>query len=134
MKDFASYIVEQGVATHAEVLAAIDQQLKSRQPIGRIALHMGLLDSAQVFSILAHQTRHPTLRFGEAGVALGILRPRDVDTLLTEQRRCTTPLEALLVKMGAFDADTAGSLRAAYDQIPRSVRVPRPTPILRRAG
>ena len=132
MKDFASFIVERGAATHGEVLAVIDQQLKSRLPFGRLALQMGLLDGAQVFTILAHQTRHAPIRFGEAAVELGVLTPHEVSEVLLEQRKRTTPLEDLLVKAGVLDREAATALREAYEREPRSVRVPRPE--LRRAS
>lgn len=115
--DFATFVVERGAATHGEVLAAIDQQARSRLTIGRLALHLGLLDAADVFTILAHQTRAGSMRFGEAAVALGLLERPQVDQLLAEQHKQTPPLETFLVRAGVTDEATARELRADYERL-----------------
>ena len=117
MRDFASFIVERGAATHGEVLAAIDQQLRSRLTIGRLALQLGVLDASQVFAVLARQTREPKARFGEVAIAMKVLTPKQVEELLFEQRKRTPPLESFLVRAGVIDADCAQRLR---DELERS--------------
>jgi hypothetical protein len=133
MTDFATFLVERGAATHGEVLAAIDQQQRSRLPVGRIALDRGVLDAAQLFSVLALQAREPRLRFGEAAVQLGVLTQREFDEVLLEQRKRTPSLESFLVKAEVLDADQASALREEFERQapPASLTIPRP---LRRAG
>ena len=116
MRDFASFIVERGAATHGEVLAAIDQQLRSRLTIGRLALQLGVLDAAQVFAVLAQQTRVGKSRFGEVAIAMKMLTPRQVDDLLMEQRKRTPPLESFLVRASVLDADRAKELRDEFER------------------
>lgn len=116
MRDFASFIVERGAATHGEVLAAIDQQLRSRLTVGRLALQLGVLDASQVFAILAQQTRAGKLRFGEVAIEMKMLTPRQVDDLLLEQRKRTPPLESFLVRAGVIDAERAKELREDFER------------------
>jgi len=130
MRDFARYIVASGAATDDQVAVALERQRAQRPTIGRVALNQGLLDGAQIFTILAFQTRNPTMRFGEAAIALGMLSPRHIEELLSEQRTRTPPLEELLVRAGALDEATARSLRASYDGEPTEIAprsVPRPS-------
>lgn len=128
MRDFARYIVETGAATEIEVAVAIERQRSLRPTIGRIALTKGVLTGAQIFTILAYQARNPTMRFGEAAIALGMLAPRHVEELLWEQRVKTVPIEELLVKAGVMDQDTAEALRDSFDEDAPVASVPRPSP------
>lgn len=116
MRDFASFIVERGAATHGEVLAAIDQQLRSRLTIGRLALQLGVLDAPQVFAILARQTRGGKFRFGEVAIEMKLLTPQEVDELLLEQRKRTPPLESFLVRAAVIDALRAKELREEFER------------------
>ena len=114
--DFATFIIERRAATAGEVQAAVDQQTRARLPIGRLALQLGVLDTAQVFAILAQQTRHHgKLRFGEVAIEMKLLTPHQVDELLLAQRKHTPPLESFLVRAGILDADRARNLRAEFD-------------------
>ena len=117
MRDFASFIVERGAATHGEVLAAIDQQLRSRLTIGRLALQLGVLAAPQVFAILARQTRNGKFRFGEVAIEMKLLTPRQVDDLLMEQRKRTPPLESFLVRAAVLDAERAKELREEFEHV-----------------
>jgi hypothetical protein len=128
MRDFARYIIATGAATEAQVDAALDRQRALRPPIGRVALNKGLLDSSQIFSILAYQARNPTMRFGEAAIALGMLAPRHIEELLWDQRVRTMPVEDLLVRAGVMDEPTARGLRASFDEDAPVASVPRPHP------
>ncbi len=128
MRDFARYIISSGAATEAQVAAAVAKQSALRPTIGRIALTKGLLDSAQIFTVLAYQARNPTMRFGEAAIALGMLAPRHIEELLWEQRVRTKPIEDLLVHAKAFDADTARALRTSFNDEAPVMSVPRPHP------
>jgi hypothetical protein len=114
--DFASFLLAKGAAGKGQVVAALEEQRRSRPPIGRVAIHAGMLDGAGVFGVLAHQARHPSQRFGEAAIELGILSRGQVDELLHLQRKQTPSLEAVLVKLGAIDEDAAHELREAYDR------------------
>jgi len=120
MRDFASFIVERGAATHGEVLAAIDQQLRSRLTIGRLALQLGVLDASKVFAILAKQTRNSPenakRRFGEVAIEMKILTPQQVDELLLEQRKRTPPLESFLVRAAVIDGARAKELREEFER------------------
>ena len=131
MNDFGSFLVERGAATRGQVLAARDAQKRTRPPIGRVALKARVLESAQVFGILAYQARNPSVRFGEAAIALGALDRHQVEELLRAQRAQTAPLEDLLIKAGVLDEATARALRRAFEAehpaAPASIRpvVPR---------
>jgi hypothetical protein len=116
MRDFASFIVERGAATHGEVLAAIDQQLRSRLTIGRLALQLGLLDASQVFAVLARQTRIGKNRFGEVAIEMKLLTQHQVNELLLEQRKRTPPIESFLVRAGVLDIERANELREDFDR------------------
>jgi hypothetical protein len=116
MRDFASFIVERGAATHGEVLAAIDQQLRSRLTIGRLALQLRLLDASQVFAVLARQTRIGKNRFGEVAIEMKLLTQHQVNELLLEQRKRTPPLESFLVRADVLDIERAQELREDFDR------------------
>lgn len=135
MRDFASFLVERGAATHAEVLAAVDQQLRSRLTIGRLALQLGVLDAARVFAILAQQARSGNARFGECAIAMKLLTPQQVDELLREQRKRTAPLESFLVRAAVLDLDRAQQLRDEFERsTPSSARIRAVVPRARRTG
>jgi hypothetical protein len=115
--DFATFLLERAAASHGEIVAAIDQQQRSRLTIGRLALQLGVLESTDVFSILAHQARQGSMRFGEAAIALRLLGQAAVDELLLEQRKRTPPLEGFLVKAGVIDEAKARSLREEFERL-----------------
>ena len=116
LRDFASFVVERGAATHGEVLAAIDQQLRSRLTIGRLALQLGALDASEVFAILARQTRSGKNRFGEVAIEMKLLTQAQVDELLLEQRKRTPPLETFLVRAAVIDPERAKELREEFER------------------
>lgn len=72
-----------GVSIPSEALAVIPPQSKS---IGSIVSEANNLTHEQVESVLAHQ-RKTGQRFGEAAVALGLLKPKDVLWALSQQFR-----------------------------------------------
>ncbi len=130
MTDFATFLLERRVVSHGDVLLAVERQMRSRPTIGRLACELRMLTAAQVFTVLAHQAREPQLRFGEAAIAIGLLKRTEVDDILLEQRRRTPRLDKFLVDAGVLDPATALELRAEYDNAhPSTTRlraVPRP--------
>ena len=104
-KFFGSHLVERGIVTAEDVLTALERQRCRQRPIGQIALREGLLRVRDAFRILNEQGRHPGRLFGEVAVELGLMKPEDVESLLTKQRQERPKLGEVLVEMGALSRE-----------------------------
>lgn len=90
--------------TAEEFLEAVWSHIKSRPPIGEIAIRRGVLTMPQVREILKLQGEL-SIPFGEAAQKLGYLSKAQVDLLLVEQQNISTPVEDYLVAMGIAETE-----------------------------
>lgn len=98
---FGTILIELGVATSEQVLAALDDQRKNRPFVGQIAIRDGLLDALQVLDVL-DRARSTGLSFGRQAMHLGYLAIRDYERLGFLQRRSYEPLGEILVRHGVL--------------------------------
>jgi hypothetical protein len=72
-----------------------------------------VLTVTDVEHVLRHQAKDGQL-FGEAAVALGLLSPRQVSSLLSIQTRAARPLLGLVVELGFLSKPELERARAAF--------------------
>jgi hypothetical protein len=96
---FEKHLVERGFLTASQALDAIEEQMASRPPLGKLAIAAKNLTMHQVFEVVSEQAVGGRL-FGETAVALGFLTPADVQELLKRQRELTPSLLDVLVARG----------------------------------
>ena len=117
---FGTHLVERGLISADNLVAAMEEQVRQKPPIGRLALREGVLLVEQVWEILSLQADHwlkeppPHRRFGEIATSLGYLAPSDVTRLMDLQSRETPSLGEVLVKLGILDQATVDMESARY--------------------
>ena len=87
-----------GVASLADLGAALAWQARSRPRLGDVAVRLGLLSRERADEVARHLA--PLERFGEAAARLGSLNPTQVTRLLWFQRGRQTRLGAWFVERG----------------------------------
>lgn len=97
------FLLERGVITAPQLLAAIQAQRASNPLLGELAVSRGLLDEAQVRHIHQRQ-RVEDRRFGDIALDLGLLDPAQLDALLAAQKAGRKLLGQVLVERGVIDA------------------------------
>lgn len=123
---FEKHLVERGFLTSEQALAAFDEQLAKRTPLGRLAVSNGKLSMAQVFAVLDAQAGTRRL-FGEIAIEMGLLTATDVQELLREQRRISPTLIDVLEHRGiasrkVLDAEYRNFLAVRDDEYARLIR------------
>lgn len=98
---FGRFLIERGLVTSDQVLAALDDQRRNSPFVGQIAIREGLLDPLQVLDVLEH-TRTTGLSFGRQAIQMGFLSIHDFERLGFLQRRSYEPLGEILVRHGAL--------------------------------
>lgn len=94
-----------------QVGLALAEQRRRQIPLGLLAMHSGLLTSAEVHRVLRAQThRRAWKRFGEVATEMGLLDSPASETLLDRQRRTRPRLGAILVEQGAVEPDELSTL------------------------
>ena len=73
----------------------------SRLPLGELALRQGVLNMNQVFDILG-ESEMRNKPFGETAIDLGYMDEDQLSRLLMTQQKIATPVEDILVQMGAW--------------------------------
>ena len=68
-----------------------------------------MLSMKQVFEILGHESAE-TKQFGEVCIELGYLTRKELAELLLCQEDEATPVETILLEMGAIDSDAFSQL------------------------
>ena len=82
---FAEFLVQNGLVSADVAQRTSDWCMRTRIPIGLIAVGHGLISGTNIDDVLEHQ-RDTCVRFGEAAVEMRLLSQRQVDTLLEIQR------------------------------------------------
>lgn len=99
---FGLYLKQQGVISSAQLVAAIEAQLKSLTRIGQIALEEGLLSPRNVFDVLRAQSESPYKRFGEVAIELGLMTRDELLKLLVIQADRRPQIADVLVHQGVL--------------------------------
>ena len=102
-KFLGQFLLERGVITAPQLLAAIEAQRASNPLLGEIAVREGWLDEAQARRIHQRQ-RVEDRRFGDLALEMGLLDPERLDALLQLQKSGRRMIGQLLVEQGALDA------------------------------
>ncbi|WP_129136790.1 chemotaxis protein CheX [Luteimonas sp. YGD11-2] len=103
-KFLGQFLLERGVITAAQLLAAIEAQRASNPLLGELAVDRGLLDPAQARRIQQRQ-RVEDRRFGDIALELGVLDQAQLDALLDAQKAGRRMLGDVLLEQGALDAE-----------------------------
>lgn len=115
---FGRFLLRRGLLRPEQLIDALDRQRREQEPIGRIALHRRILRVRDVVAILDRQALAPHLRFGEIGVALGVLTEDQVAQLLGLQQLTRPPIGEVLVGMGVLTAEQLEDQLAAWKAAP----------------
>lgn len=102
-KFLGQFLLERGVITAPQLLAAIDAQRASNPLLGELAVRQGLLDDAQARRINQRQ-RVEDRRFGDIALEMGVLDQAQLDALLDTQKAGRKLIGQVLVEQGVIDA------------------------------
>ncbi|WP_394003660.1 chemotaxis protein CheX [Luteimonas sp. WGS1318] len=102
-KFLGQFLLERGVITAPQLLAAIEAQRASNPLLGELAMRKGWLDAAQARRIQQRQ-RVEDRRFGDIALEMGALDQDRLDALLEAQKAGRKMLGQVLVEQGALDA------------------------------
>nr|WP_319490340.1 hypothetical protein [uncultured Desulfobacter sp.] len=92
------YLYYSGYISWKTLIEIIVRQRKDRPPIGQIALDCGLIDSDQLWYILAH--RHVNEKFGDCAVRNEYFTQRNLLVLLYKQKKLQHPIGHYLLEYG----------------------------------
>ncbi len=98
--------VRKGLITAQEFVDAADRQLKSRVPIGRLALEQKMLTMHQALEILTLQADDPK-PFGQLAVEAGYISKKELAELLMLQNDRMLEFDEILVEMGVVEGAIA---------------------------
>jgi hypothetical protein len=102
-KFLGQFLLERGVITASQLLAAIEAQRASNPMLGELAVGQGLLDQAQARRIQQRQ-RVEDRRFGDIALEMGLLDQAQLAALLEAQKAGRKMLGQVLLEQGAIDA------------------------------
>lgn len=102
-KFLGQFLLERGVITAPQLLAAIEAQRASNPLLGELAVRKGWLDAAQARRIQQRQ-RVEDRRFGDIALEMGALDQDRLDALLEAQKAGRKMLGQILVEQGVLDA------------------------------
>ena len=111
---FGMYLVDNGLLSTQAFYKALKLQMRSRPPLGTMAIQTRKLTVKQMFVILQEQCDTPNQMFGEIAVRLGYLTNDDLNLLLEEQSRHMAGLRDILVEHSFLPADVIDQQYAAY--------------------
>lgn len=111
---FGMYLVDNGLLSTQAFYKALKLQMRSRPPLGTMAIQTRKLTVKQMFVILQEQCDTPNQMFGEIAVRLGYLTNDDLNLLLEEQSRHMAGLRDILVEHNFMPAEVIDQQYAAY--------------------
>ena len=92
-------LTDWGYLTSAQAMRVLDLQLRSRVPIGKLAVEYNLMTMEQVLDVLSQQFK--AIRpFGEIAIEKGYLSRENLGILLLAQIERTTSVKDLIVQEG----------------------------------
>lgn len=115
VKFFGQHLLERGLVTPEQLVAAIELQETRNVKIGAYAVRKGLLSEAQADQI-AELQRTTDRRFGELAIERGCLTAAQLDELVTMQQNDHLYLGGALVVLGYLDKGTVEAELAAFKE------------------
>jgi hypothetical protein len=113
---FGLYLKKKGTITAEQLVAALEEQMSLRVPIGQLALEEGLLAARDIFEILQAQKDSPHERFGDLAVEMGLMTRDEVVRLLMIQADRKRPIAMILKSQGVLSEQELANELAAYRQ------------------
>jgi hypothetical protein len=101
-KFFGQYLLEKGVISKTQLLAAIDLQKASHLSLGQIAINKGYLTEEQAKQINTEQQRSDK-RYGAIAVSMGLLKSRQVSEIFIAQQNARKFFGEILVEQKFLD-------------------------------
>jgi hypothetical protein len=101
---FELNLIQKGLVTVEQMLAAVKRQQTGRIPLGRLAIEHGEMTMAQVFEVLEEQADNPK-SFGQLAIAMNFLDEDELGHLLLIQSMQEQPLGDILVEMGCLSRE-----------------------------
>jgi hypothetical protein len=111
---FGLYLQKKAVVSAEQLVAALEEQMRTLVPIGQIALEEGKLSARDIFNILRAQNSAPNIRFGDLAIEMGLLSRNDVMFLLMVQSDRKKPIADILVGQGVLSRERLETELAAY--------------------
>lgn len=110
---FEISLVRRGLIEAEDLVAGLEMQLRSRPPIGRLAIERGKLSISQLFDVLKKSagTNEP---LGKTAIDLGFITKQDLADLLLLQGDRTLTLSDALVAVGAIDQSVIESEKVRF--------------------
>lgn len=102
----ASRLYQRGQISAEQLAESVCVAASRRKPIGQIALERRMLTMRQAMDVLAFQSDHANVQFGQAAIRLGYLNETDVTSLLGIQEEEVPTLSAILVELGYVSTQT----------------------------
>lgn len=96
---FGNFLLSKGAISAEDLVNALHKQSTTFLKLGTLAMHAGLLTSAEVDAIVIMQT-HQDKRFGELAIEGGYLTSEQVDELLSSQKPDYLLLGQILIEDG----------------------------------
>ena len=113
VKFLGQFLMERGVITPQQLLAAIEAQRASNPLLGELAVRRGLLTEAQARRINDRQ-RADDRRFGDIALEMGLLDAAQVEALLAAQKAGRKLFGQVLVEQGVVEPARLESELAAH--------------------
>lgn len=113
VKFLGQFLMERGVISPSQLLAAIEAQRASNPLLGELAVQQGLLDEAQARRINQRQ-RVEDRRFGDIAQEMGLLDAAQVDALLAAQKAGRKLFGQVLIEQGAISPQRLEEELAAH--------------------
>ncbi|KAF1685427.1 chemotaxis protein CheX [Pseudoxanthomonas broegbernensis] len=113
VKFLGQFLMERGVITPPQLLAAIQAQRASNPLLGELAVRQGLLSAAQARRINERQ-RVEDRRFGDIAQEMGLLDAGQLESLLAAQKAGRKLFGQVLVEQGVIDAQRLEAELAAH--------------------
>jgi hypothetical protein len=113
VKFLGQFLMERGLITPQQLLAATEAQRASNPLLGELAVRQGLLTEAQARRINDRQ-RADDRRFGDIALEMGVLDAAQVESLLAAQKAGRKLFGQVLLEQGAIDAATLEAELAAH--------------------
>lgn len=114
--DLEIALVQSGVISAGDYVAAVKRQQCERPPLGQVAIEEGVLSVRRVLELLKAQRDTPDHRFGELAIEYGYLHQNELTELLLHQVARQRPLIVHLIELGALSKQQADNARKQHYQ------------------
>ncbi len=118
---FGEYLLEHGLVSESVLLAALDDQARSRPFTGTLAVDLGYLSVGQVLQVLNEQTITEK-KFLATAIHLGFMNRSQADRIIALQRDRQTPIGQVLQQRAALSSkQLSEALKGYFGRPPEGV-------------